>query len=144
MTMPDVVPFAPPAEVETNAITELYWAALREGALTLQHCADCGRVRMPPSSHCPSCRSKKATWPRLSGRGTLYTYTTAALSREPGAPLCVSALVCPDETPDTKVFANIVECRFEDLHIGMEVELIAAEPGVDAARFRPVRAEPRP
>jgi uncharacterized protein len=141
--MTDVAAYAPPAEVDTNATTEPYWAALREGALSLQHCADCGQVRMPPSSHCPRCRSKNAKWPRLSGRGTLYTYTTAALSREPGAPVCVPALVCPDETPDTKVFANIVDCRFEDLRVGMAVELVAAEPGVDAARFRPVSGEPR-
>ena len=130
-----------PADVDYDAVTEPYWAALREGALSLQHCADCGLVRMPPTSHCPNCRSKAVQWPRLSGRGRLYTYTTAALSREPGAPVCVPALVCPDETPETRLFANMVDCRFEELHIGMAVELVAAEPGVDAAHFRPVREE---
>jgi uncharacterized OB-fold protein len=141
--MTDVAAYSPPADIDTNAVTEPYWAALREGALALQHCADCGRVRVPPTSHCPNCHSKRTEWPRLSGRGTLYTYTTAALAREPGAPVCVPALVCPDETPDTKVFANIVECTLEELSVGLPVELVRAEPGVEAARFRPIRAGAR-
>jgi hypothetical protein len=36
-----------------------------------------------------------------------------------------------------KVFANLVECRSQDLAIGMELELVQAPDGTDIVLFRP-------
>ena len=141
--MPDsrpILPFSPPADIDTNAITEPFWTALRDGRLTVQRCADCHRFRMPPSRHCPNCRSTRDEWPELSGRGRLYSYTIAALNpREPAGPVYVAALVCPDEAPDTRIFANIVECTIDDLAIDLRVELQRDERGADIALFAPIR-----
>src|SRR5262245_32459156 len=103
----DVVAFSPPAEVEVDGVTEPFWAALREGVLSLQRCARGYGFRMPPNLYCPECLSTESDWRRLSGRGRLYTYTVVPLKpREVDSPVYVAALVCPEEAPDTKIFCN--------------------------------------
>jgi uncharacterized OB-fold protein len=38
-------------------------------------CAGCKTVYVPPRSHCPTCFAKMTEWVKLSGKGTLETYT---------------------------------------------------------------------
>jgi uncharacterized OB-fold protein len=135
------VRISPPAEVDVDETTAPWWAALRDGALTMQRCADCHAFRMPPSPHCPNCLSTKSEWPKLSGRATLYSYTAIPLDRwASDGPVYVAALACPVEAGDNKLFCNIVGCATDELAVGMELELVRAEAGREVALFRPVRA----
>ncbi len=69
---------------EPSPDTEPYWAALREGKLKLQCCADCGKVRHYPRPVCPYCYSMNATWVAASGRGTVHSWTIAHHPFHPG------------------------------------------------------------
>ena len=38
-------------------------------------CPGCKNIYVPPRSHCPTCFAKLTEWVKLSGKGTLETYT---------------------------------------------------------------------
>ena len=42
--------------------------------LCLQQCVSCGLKRYPPTTACPFCAHPEATWERVSGKGTVYSY----------------------------------------------------------------------
>lgn len=48
---------------------------LADDRLELPRCADCGRLAWYPRARCPHCMSQSLHWVRLSGRGTVYSYT---------------------------------------------------------------------
>jgi len=41
----------------------------------LQACAECGRLRYPPTTACPWCMSRESTWKKVEGKGTVHSYT---------------------------------------------------------------------
>lgn len=52
-----------------------FWDSLKEHAVKVQRCADCGRYRYIPKEICPNCYSENATWTEISGHGIIYTFT---------------------------------------------------------------------
>src|SRR5262249_60188925 len=34
-----------------------------------------GRLRYPPTTACPWCRSRESTWKKVEGKGTVHSYT---------------------------------------------------------------------
>lgn len=101
-----------------------FWDACKRHELSLQRCQDCGHLRLP-SPICQECLSMNAEWVKVSGRGKLYTWTTIFQRYHPAftdeLPYNV-AMVELEEGP--RVITNIVECKNDDLHIGMEVEVV--------------------
>jgi uncharacterized protein len=55
--------------------TAPYWAAAREGRLTVQECQSCRQVWHPPLPRCPHCHAENLGWRAVSGDGTVYSYT---------------------------------------------------------------------
>ena len=55
--------------------TAAFYEAARRGELRFQRCADCGAWRHYPRPACPACQSRRFSWERASGRGTVYTWT---------------------------------------------------------------------
>jgi uncharacterized OB-fold protein len=49
--MPEVIPPTPDAD------DQYFWDGIGENKLLLQRCADCKRLRQPPSPMCPGCNS---------------------------------------------------------------------------------------
>ena len=41
----------------------------------LQACAQCGRLRYPPTTACPWCMSRESTWKKVEGKGAVHSYT---------------------------------------------------------------------
>lgn len=54
-----------------------FWAATARGELRMQACAGCGRLRFPPRTMCPWCRSTGSSWPLMSGRGSVWSFVVA-------------------------------------------------------------------
>jgi len=50
-------------------------ASLADHALSAPRCADCGTLIWYPRARCPHCTSENLAWERLSGAGTVYSYT---------------------------------------------------------------------
>jgi uncharacterized OB-fold protein len=51
-----------------------FWEGAAKHEFLVQACADCGRVRWPPSPLCPSCWSERKSWIELDGEGTVNTW----------------------------------------------------------------------
>ena len=57
-----------------DADTKPYWDYAKRHELRMQSCADCGEVRFPPRSMCPSCHSMRDEWVPMCGTGTIYSW----------------------------------------------------------------------
>jgi uncharacterized OB-fold protein len=120
--------------------TEDFWAATRDGRLLIKRCGDCGKAHHYPRPFCPSCWSENVSWEEASGRATLYTYSVVHVNDLPPFPdrvPYVAAVVDLDEGP--RLMTNIVDCDFDDLRIGMPLEVAFREETetVTLAVFRP-------
>jgi uncharacterized OB-fold protein len=88
-------------------------------------CEVCKKVYFPPRESCPFCRRKsigKMKDVKFSGKGTVVTYTIiheAPKDFEGQAPYPM-AIIQLDEGP--KLTAQIVDCKLEDVKIGMRVK----------------------
>jgi hypothetical protein len=84
----------------------------------------------------------------LSGRATLYSFTVIRHALAPHLreylPMVI-AVVEPEEAPNARLVANLVEVEVEDVVIGMPLEVVweDAGDGVAVYRFRPADATAR-
>lgn len=119
--------------------TRPFWQALRERALRLQRCEDCGHLRYPIAAICPRCLSAVHRWDTLSGAGTIFSYVIFHQVYHPGfrdeVPYNV-ALIQLDEGP--RLFSNIVGVRDHSVGVGDRVEIVYDDvtDAVTLPRFR--------
>ena len=52
-----------------------YFRHCAEHDFHLQACAQCGRLRYPPTTACPWCASLESTWKKVEGKGTVHSYS---------------------------------------------------------------------
>jgi uncharacterized OB-fold protein len=52
-----------------------YFRHCAEHDFHLQACAQCGRLRYPPTTACPWCATLESTWQRVEGRGAVHSYS---------------------------------------------------------------------
>jgi uncharacterized OB-fold protein len=88
-----------------------FWQAARSGRLEVQRCSRCGALRYFPAPLCPACLSADSAFAAMSGKATLYAFTT--VHRAPTAALA-------KETPYTIAFVELAEgprvmARLEDI-----------------------------
>lgn len=132
------LPVIPPAVLPE---AEPFWAATAEGRLVLPRCNSCGTVIWYPRGICPECHSTEISYIDSPGNGVIYSFTITrhGPGEYRGADAFVLAYVELDEGP--RVMTNIVECPFEELHIGQRVTAVFDDTGGGNAllRFRPAR-----
>ena len=119
-----------------------WWEALKRHELYLQRCRDCAVIRYYPRAQCPECLSPRTEWLRSSGRARVYTFTATWQNQAAGfrdALPYVLAYVELEEGP--RMLTNIIDCRPEQVRIGMPVEVVYEDvtPEVTLAKFRPAR-----
>ncbi|HMK78977.1 MAG TPA: Zn-ribbon domain-containing OB-fold protein [Xanthobacteraceae bacterium] len=119
-----------------------WWEALKRHELYLQRCRDCAAIRYYPRAQCPECLSPRTQWIRSSGRAKVYTFTATWQNQAAGfrdALPYVLAYVELEEGP--RMLTNIIDCRPEQVRIGMPVEVVYEDvtPEVTLAKFRPAR-----
>jgi uncharacterized OB-fold protein len=121
--------------------TRGYWEACRRHELVLQRCGACNTLRYYPRAVCPQCMSSEVRWERMSGRGTVYTFTVTHQNQAPGfreeLPY-VLAYVTLDE--GVQMLTNVVGCPPDQVKIGMAVEVTFEDVNDEIAipRFKPV------
>lgn len=106
---------------------EAYWEAASNGELLIKHCASCGEHHYYPRVFCPHCHSEQVEWVKAAGTGRIYTYTVMRV----GKPYAM-AFVELDEGP--RLMTNIVDCDFDTLHIGQQVQVVFKESGTVEAK----------
>jgi uncharacterized OB-fold protein len=93
--------------------------------LIANQCNSCNRIYFPPKEACPYCRRKsfgKMEDIKLSGKGEVITYTVIHVAPEDfekQVPYII-AIIKLNEGPN--ITAQIVDCKIEDISIGMKVE----------------------
>lgn len=88
-------------------------------------CNSCGKIYFPPKETCPVCRRKsigKMENLKLNGKGKIVTYSIIhvgpeAFGEQVPYPIAIVEL---DEGP--RITAQIVDCKIEDVKIGMKLE----------------------
>lgn len=88
-------------------------------------CEICGKAYFPPREACPYCRRKsmgKMKELKFSGKGKIVTYTIIHEAPEnfEGQTPYPMAIIQLEEGP--KLTAQIVDCKLEDVKIGMPVK----------------------
>ena len=91
--------------------TRPFWEGTARGELLVQHCAECGRSRMPPRPMCPHCNSTRQEWKAAAGRGTIWSFVVAhpplLPSYEKLAPYNVVTVALEDD-PRIRFVGNLV------------------------------------
>jgi len=137
----------------TEAAVPRFWREIPQRYnLIGNQCQVCNKVYFPPRETCPYCRRKsmgKMKDLKLSGKGKIITYTIiheAPENFEGQAPYPM-AIIQLDEGP--KLTAQIVDCKLEDIKIGMKVKStfrkIQEDGDIGAIyygyKFKPMREE---
>ena len=117
-----------------------FWEGCNRGELLMQRCASCQKFRWLPQPMCPSCHSLEHEWIKVSGKGTVYSYTIITHPVHPAARSRVPynvAQVQLEEDPQLILITNLVGIPNEDIRIGMPVRVTFEEhsPGVMLPKF---------
>jgi uncharacterized protein len=123
-----------------DAETQPFWEAAKDGRFLVRHCLDCDEYHFYPRPFCPKCWGERVEWVEASGRAVLYTYSIVVSNDLPPfnerVPY-VAAVVDLEEGP--RVMTNVVHCDFDDLRVGMRVQVDyrAISDDVTIPVFRP-------
>ncbi len=123
-----------------NADNKEFWESCKKHQLRIQKCQGCGELRWPPSFLCPHCHSQESEWVRVSGKGTVYTFTVFHRAYHLGfkedIPY-VTAVVELDEGPH--LLSNIVDCEPGEVRCDMPVEVVWEDIDEDFSipKFKP-------
>ncbi len=121
--------------------TKPFWDGARRHELVLPWCVPCGAFFYFPRGACPRCLSGDLEWRRVSGRGTLHTFTVVHRGQKNfplGTPY-VLAVVELAEGP--RMMTNLIDVAADPaaIRIGMPVEVVFRDVSADLAlpHFRP-------
>ena len=125
-----------------DVVSKPFWDAVNTGRLLVQRCGSCQRFQFPPKATCGACESVELSFERVSGRGTVYSFTeTVSGARHPyfqSRTPYLAGLVQLEEQPDLVLASNFPGASFDDLSIGAPVEVVFQEldDGVFIPQFR--------
>jgi uncharacterized OB-fold protein len=130
-----------------DAVSAFYWESAKNGQLAIQGFIGMDHVQHPPSP-VPEVvgGALEGAIPiavKVSGRGTLYSFTVLRQPFHPGfidaVPLLIG-LTELDDAPGVRILTNIVEADPDDLRLGMPMEVVfEAREDVALPQFRPAR-----
>lgn len=127
---------------EITDLTRPFWSAARAGRLVMQKCAGCGTLDFYPKPWCVECGDRRLEWVEVRKTGTVYSHTvaTAVMMNLPGWKSELPLILCLVDLDDgPRMYAQLTDCRPEDVKIGMRVlahfEAIGDDAGVP--KFRP-------
>ncbi|MBF6559080.1 MAG: OB-fold domain-containing protein [Candidatus Binataceae bacterium] len=110
-----------------------------EHELRFQRCTGCGAWRHIPRDMCAKCGSFEWEWARSSGRGSLFSWTTAMqpmmpqfADRIPYSPVIVEL------EEGVRMVTWLTDVKPDDLKLGMRLEVVFDEvtPTITLPKFR--------
>lgn len=128
---------------QATPISAPYWDGLKQHEVRIQQCEDHGHWLFFPRTHCPSCGSRRLAWRRVSGEGTLYTYTVARVPTLPEFSDEMPQLLAVVELDEgVHINTTLVGVDPAALAVGMRVRPVFDErPGVATLlRYTPVES----
>lgn len=103
---------------DMNPPAREFYRRLEGGELATTFCAACARFRFPPRMRCPEC-SGVTEWRRLSGRGSVYSFTQQTRALRFTAPEVIGIA----ELEEGVRLFGVFEAPFETLAIGGPIEV---------------------
>ncbi len=104
---------------------EPFWRSGAEGHLEIQRCAQCRSWQHPPNPVCYRCLSRELSFERVSGLGTVYSYTINHQAwlphlQEPYAVIIVEL----DEQHGLRFLSRLVDTDLDRVEIGLPVRVV--------------------
>ncbi len=129
------------ADVHTDVHTREYWDFVAKRELRFQQCSGCSAFRFPPLTGCRECGATEVEWVAVAGRGRVFSYT---IVHHPAIPDVQEEVPYPvvvvefDDAPGVRLISNVLDVEFDEVEVGMELDLVWDEPspGVVLPRFR--------
>ncbi len=127
---------------EITDATRPFWSAAKNRKLVVQKCGRCGTLNFLPKPWCIDCGSRKLDWVEVSGKGTVYSFTTASkvMMNYPGwkADLPVTLGII-DLDEGARMYGQLVGAKPENFRIGMKVKAIFEDisPEAGIPKFAP-------
>lgn len=115
-----------------------FWEGIKRGELLIQKCGDCGNTWYPPGPFCPKCLSKNVEWMKSNGQGFVGAFTTTYAASPSWTadlmPYTLAIIALHDiEVP---IVSHVINCKPEDVYVGMEVQIVFDNPKSDFPLFR--------
>jgi hypothetical protein len=108
---------------------KFYWDAVARRELHLLKCRGCGHFVHYPRPTCPRCQSDDLEPEKISGRGTLYSYTVVMQAGHPffvdKVPYVIGVIEI-DEEPGVRMPGGI-DADESDLRCGIPMEVVFKE-----------------
>ena len=102
-----------------------FWTSGEDGNLRMLRCQSDGFWIHPPAPVCPRCLSRDLAPEVTSGHGTVASFTINHQPWYPNLdPPYVIAMVELEEQPALRLTTNIVGCPVDEVHIGMDVQVV--------------------
>ena len=120
--------------------TKPFWDSCRQGQLLIQQCDRCGEYQFYPRGICANCWSLDIKWVRASGKGTVWTFSITYQNRTPAFAEEVPYVLALVELEEgVRMFTNIIECKPQEVKIGMPVEVtfVRATNQISIPYFKP-------
>ena len=108
-------------DVETSP----FWEGTRQGKIRFPKCKNCHQFQWYPCVLCPNCHSSNIEWQTITSMPRLYSWTCVRRPLGPHFAIWgpyIVAYVEFDEAPDLRLVSNLVDCRPEEVYIGMPLE----------------------
>jgi uncharacterized OB-fold protein len=113
------VSFVPYSKVSDFAVY------LKDGRLMGSVCEDCGFATFPPRADCPRCLSGKFAFSEISGRGSIYTYSTIAAAPTGFDDMAPYTVAVVDLEEGGRLLSWIGDTiPVDEVEIGMEVQVV--------------------
>ncbi len=103
---------------------EFFWTSGADGLLRFLRCQECRTYVHPPSPRCPDCLSTDLAPEPVSGRASVVAYTVNVQQWIPGSEPYLIGLVAIEEDERVRLTTNLVDVAPDDVHSGMEVEVV--------------------
>lgn len=121
----------PAAEAAAAMTIREFFDGVRAGRLTVQRCAGCGALAVPPKAICEACEA--TAWARapLGGDGTVASFTVI---RVPPARLAAEApyaIVVARMAEGVSLLGRFAGAPLDALRVGLPVRFVPPPAGVD-------------
>jgi uncharacterized OB-fold protein len=123
-------------------VSRPFWEATAKHILTAAQCARCGALTLPPDVVCPlcGCTDPGFTFPPVSGRGTVRSWTVVRQAFLPGFDDDLPFVLVDvelDEQAELRMIGRLIDGFDGDLRIGAGVTLAFEDvaPGIAIPAF---------
>jgi len=109
----------------TQPWSEEFWKAAKLHKLVIQTCKKCNTKIFYPRKFCPNCWSSDLGWSEATGKARVYTFTiTMDMVEEKFKEDLPYALAIVELEEGIRMMTRIVDCKPEDVYIGMDVQVV--------------------